>query len=237
MWNVIGWSYKSFITWLREHAKLRRTGKHPQSRNGWRTERTFCSDSVHNNCIFGCFDTRLCKLVSLYPYDIVVNLIRFSGFLFQEIVSSQKGKTLPYWGNQKIYTLWHTLCSCLNVKKLLPWNRLVIWRLRNCNRTRTHNRLVCKQTLNHLVKLTKWLSCVVSTWNYNCTVNLTECSYHVTYVFQSESTLYSCLNVKELLSRNRRVIWLLSDCNEAPTLMEWNAVTCMYVCISLFIVD
>ena len=29
---------------------------------------------------------------------------------------------------------------------------------------------------------------------------LTVCSYHVTYVFQSESTLYSCLNVKELLA-------------------------------------
>ena len=28
-------------------------------------------------------------------------------------------------------------------------------------------------------------------------------SYHVTYAFQSESTLYSCLNVKELLARNR----------------------------------
>ena len=28
----------------------------------------------------------------------------------------------------------------------------------------------------------------------------TVCSYHVTYAFQSESTLYSCLNVKELLA-------------------------------------
>ena len=28
----------------------------------------------------------------------------------------------------------------------------------------------------------------------------TVCSYHVTYAFQSESTLYSCLNVKELLT-------------------------------------
>ena len=34
----------------------------------------------------------------------------------------------------------------------------------------------------------------------------TVCSYHVTYAFQSESTLYSCLNVKELLARNRRKI-------------------------------
>ena len=32
------------------------------------------------------------------------------------------------------------------------------------------------------------------------------CFYHVTYVFQSESTLYSCLNVKELLARSRREI-------------------------------
>ena len=35
---------------------------------------------------------------------------------------------------------------------------------------------------------------------------LTVCSYHVTYAFQSESTLYSCLNVKELLARSRRKI-------------------------------
>ena len=43
--------------------------------------------------------------------------------------------------------------------------------------------------------------------------NLTICSYHVTYTFWSESSLYSCLNVEELLTRNRRDIWSLSDCN------------------------
>ena len=31
--------------------------------------------------------------------------------------------------------------------------------------------------------------------------------------FQSESTLYICLNVNELLARRRREIWSLSDCN------------------------
>ena len=36
---------------------------------------------------------------------------------------------------------------------------------------------------------------------------------YVTYVFQGESTLYSCLNAKELLAWNRRYIWSLSDCN------------------------
>ena len=44
-------------------------------------------------------------------------------------------------------------------------------------------------------------------------VLLTVCSYHVTYAFQTESTLHSCLNVKELLARSRREIWSLIDCN------------------------
>ena len=34
-------------------------------------------------------------------------------------------------------------------------------------------------------------------------VYLTACSYHVTCAFQSESTLYSCLNFKELFAQNR----------------------------------
>ena len=39
----------------------------------------------------------------------------------------------------------------------------------------------------------------------------TVCFCHVTYVFQSESTLYSCLNLKEILARYRCEIWSLSD--------------------------
>ena len=46
---------------------------------------------------------------------------------------------------------------------------------------------------------------------------LTVCSYHITYAFQSESTLYGCLNVKELLAQNRREIWRLSECNWTRT--------------------
>ena len=33
------------------------------------------------------------------------------------------------------------------------------------------------------------------------------------YVFQSESTLYSCLDVKELVAWNKHDIWSLSDRN------------------------
>ena len=35
--------------------------------------------------------------------------------------------------------------------------------------------------------------------------------------FQSKSTLYICLNVKELLTQNRRDIWKLSDSNGTQT--------------------
>ena len=45
----------------------------------------------------------------------------------------------------------------------------------------------------------------------------TICYYHVMYAFQSESTLYSCLNVKELLAQNRCDIWSLSDSNGIQT--------------------
>ena len=44
-------------------------------------------------------------------------------------------------------------------------------------------------------------------------LDLDVCYYHVTYAFQSKSTLYSCINVKELLARNRCDIWSLSDSN------------------------
>ena len=35
---------------------------------------------------------------------------------------------------------------------------------------------------------------------------MTVCSCHVTYAFQSESTLFSCLNLKGFLARSRREI-------------------------------
>ena len=53
----------------------------------------------------------------------------------------------------------------------------------------------------------KWIS---SSASYK--FHLTVCSYHLTYVFWSESTLYSC-QVRELLAQNRRTVSGLSDCN------------------------
>ena len=96
----------------------------------------------------------------------------------------------------------------LLAKSILPSS--LIYQANDCNWTRTQNHLLLKRTLNHLAKLAKWLSCVLSKI---CTVHLTVCSSHVTYAFESESTHYGCLNVKELLARSSREIWRWSDCN------------------------
>ena len=53
-----------------------------------------------------------------------------------------------------------------------------------------------------------WLEKNAAEMYFNNIINskIIVCSCHVTYSFQSESTLYSCLNVKELLARCRREI-------------------------------
>ena len=79
-----------------------------------------------------------------------------------------------------------------------------MWSLSDNNGIWNHNHLVRKRTLNHLAKRTKWLNCDVSAV---CTVHLTVYYYRVTYKFQSESTLYSCPNVKKFLAQ---CIWSLS---------------------------
>ena len=65
----------------------------------------------------------------------------------------------------------------------------------------------------HLTVEPIWLNNWAVLWVLICTVNSTICSHHVTCAFQSESALYSCLNVKELLARNRRDIWSLNESN------------------------
>ena len=67
-----------------------------------------------------------------------------------------------------------------------------------------HKSCVCKNKLVGRV-IEEWTSIINETM-INNKDSLTVCFYHVTYAFQSESTLCSCLNVKELLARSRREI-------------------------------
>ena len=85
------------------------------------------------------------------------------------------------------------------------------WLQRDSN---TWNHSVCKETLNHLVKLAKWMSCceylsVRCIWLYVFIM--------LTNVLQTKATLYSCLNVKKLFARKRRNFRSLSDCNGIRT--------------------
>ena len=80
-------------------------------------------------------------------------------------------------GNIKSFSFFHVFLisiylshiisfSKFYIKAGLIWikHRRDIWNLTDSNGIRIHNHLVCKQTLNHLAKLAKWLSCVMITY-------------------------------------------------------------------------
>ena len=79
---------------------------------------------------------------------------------------------------------------------------------------------ICKRTLNHLAKLTKWLSCVVSTYLYSafncmlfsCHVRLSEW-IHTLYLLECQGT--SCSKQARYLKFN----WPQRDSN--PQQLNW----------------
>ena len=103
----------------------------------------------------------------------------------------------------------YILYICVNVKELFAQNTRNIWSLSDWNGTRNYNHLVPKQLSSIW---SNWPNDWAELWGLICTVHLTLCCSHITYAFQSESALYICLNVMELLAPNRRDIWSLSDC-------------------------
>ena len=113
-----------------------------------------------------------------------------------------------------------TLYSYLNVKELLARSRREIWRWSDCNWTRTQNHLVLKRTLNHLAKLAKWLSCVVSTYLYgafDCILSFHVClseSMHNPHSQHSSIIWPVWLNIWVL-------IYELSGCGSSPVAVTW----------------
>ena len=87
--------------------------------------------------------------------------------------------------------------SCLNVKELHAQNRRCIWCLSDSNRNQTQNHLVHEQTLNHLAKLAKWLSCVVAT---------TECRFTLKRACDMIRT-YSQMHCTDKFSQHSSTIW------------------------------
>ena len=85
-------------------------------------------------------------------------------------------------------------CTCMNVKELLTRNRRDIWSSSDCNGTPTYNHLGSKK---HSNIWPNWPNYWTLLRVHICTIYLIACCYHLRYEFESESTLYICLNVKE----------------------------------------
>ena len=87
--------------------------------------------------------------------------------------------------------------------------------LSDCNWTRTHNHLVHKRILNHLAKLAKWLSCIVSTYlnkEFLDIQAIVECGFilnayvtDLTWLFRSH--IISVLLRKPVNSRMKHSVW------------------------------
>ena len=91
-------------------------------------------------------------------------------------------------------------CSCIKYRDVFLYKRF---------------RLSFAKTLRSVVLLSENL------WgNCGCLNKNKQKQKNVTHAFQSESTLYGCLNVKKLLARSRCKIWSLSDCNWTWTLND-----------------
>ena len=115
-----------------------------------------------------------------------------------------------------------TLYICLNVK-FLAQNRCDIWSLSDWNSTWTHNHLVWKWTLDHLAKLTKRLSCVMSTYLY-CAFHCMLLLFHVR-ISEWMHTLYlpDCQGTpcsKQAWHLNFK--WLKQDLNPQPLSSKTN---------------
>ena len=101
--------------------------------------------------------------------------------------------------------------------ELVASSRCEIWSLSDSNWTRTKSHLVRKRTLNHLAKLTRWLSCVLSTYLYSAF----DCMFLSSHVGVSEwiHTLYlhECQGTNCLKqAQNLKLKWLELDSNPEP---------------------
>ena len=109
----------------------------------------------------------------------------------------------------------------MNVEELLAGNRRKIWSSSHRKVTRTHNHLVCKQTLYHLLKLTKWLRWIVSIYLYSA-FDCMCLSYHVP-ISEWIHSLYlpECRETRS--SKKARYVqfkWLQRDSNPQPLSSE-----------------
>ena len=111
--------------------------------------------------------------------------------------------------------------SCLNVTELLARSRDKIWSLSDYNWSRTKNHSICERTVNHLAKLSKLLSCFLTTYLY-AIFDCTFLSCHVRI-----SKWIHTLKLRECQetpcskqARNLKFKWLKLDPNPEPSVRK-----------------
>ena len=139
----------------------------------------------------------------------------------------KKSHTCEESGNHLRISVWNLL---INKKHNYLLKKLLKWANKKCKNFNIYTVYFFKKNKEKHLDLDKLffyicapknLDMIYSSWYIECDrlklVIVTPCYCHVTHAFQSESTLYSCLNVKEPLAWSRRKIWSLSDCNWTET--------------------
>ena len=124
---------------------------------------------------------------------------------------SKKGWKWPY--NRVLWILWKKKCSLVFPGNNLNWKIILDWYF-------STNPITCK-----ILVLQLWAQMLP----VSQIAGLSVCSYHFTYAFQREFTLYSCLNVKELLAWSMQVcpnglvfVCELSGCGFKPSYSHLN---------------
>ena len=133
------------------------------------------------------------------------------------VLTSMVHLTLHHYHVTYTFHSESTLYLFLKVKELLAQNKGNIWSLNDWNGTQTHIHLARKWTLNHLAKLAKYLSCVVSTYLYGafdcmfllCHVSVSKRIYAL-YLAECQGTLFP----KQL--QYLKFKWLQLDSNPQP---------------------
>ena len=100
------------------------------------------------------------------------------------------------------YSLKQNQAGKINLNKQTLQNLLgqrnVYWTLHTIVSLNNFRRVMIQMPKNHIKVFSATTTCLF----------LSDSLYHhVTYMFQSESTLYSCRNVKELFAQNMHNIW------------------------------
>ena len=118
---------------------------------------------------------------------------------------SLNGELFKYTARHDLWSITQITAQKNEVSLKILWVNVTKSAI-SCNWAQTQNHLVLKQTLNHLAKLAKWLSCVLSIYLYGAF----DCMFLSCHVRISEwiHTIFAWMSRNPKQARNLKVKWL-----------------------------